>query len=596
MAFFTKESLETLRQKIDLLEVISPYVEMKRAGAAYKGLCPFHEEKTPSFIVQKGDTHYHCFGCGAHGDAIGFLMQHQKLAFSDAVEHLGEKFGVYLEKLQATEESGPSKSDLKACLHEAQLFFHYCLLHTEEGHEALHYLYKRGISLTTIKRYHIGFSLRTPGLLQKVLSAKGVKEEWMAASGLIHHREEGTKREFFAGRIMFPILDPQGSVIGFSARKYREEDFGGKYINTQETALFKKSRVLFGLPYCRKRIAKEKHALLVEGQLDALMLIEQGLNIALATLGTAFGEGHIAQLQQLGVQRIYLALDGDKAGLEAARKAGHLIAREGLQVSVVALPPGDDPDSYIRKAGIERFLDLIASGQDYIPFLWQQMQKEQDLKSPAAKAQAVGQLAGQIRSWKDPVLIHESLKSLAHLAGVPEEIVGVEVDGMRNYAIRKTATAGLLDIDPDRILESDLLRWLLLGTEKQKVLKLTRRYITAADFVNPVCRAVFEQVQRIADEGNWIDFLTLMTLVPESGGLLAEMSEKKVDKAREKQLAPQTLQRLVTRRWMHECEKMRLKIQSGTCTDEEAIQLAKQFAKQKLSAPTVRWEEEEAEN
>lgn len=591
MAFFTKESLEALRQKVDLLEVVEPHVEMKRAGAVFKGLCPFHEEKTPSFIVQKGDPHYHCFGCGAHGDAIRFLMEHQRLPFHDAVEHLAQKFGVHLEKMESTfQESGPRKADLKATLHEAMLFFHYCLVHTEEGDEALHYLYQRGITLATIQRYHIGFSLRASGLLQKALASKGVTEEWMVASGLLS-TTSSTTREFFHDRIMFPILDASGGVIGFSARKYREETYGGKYINTQETALFKKSRVLFGLPYCRKRIAKERHALLVEGQLDALMLIEAGLNIALATLGTAFGESHIAELQQLGVQRIYLALDGDKAGLEAARKAGNLCQREGLEVGVVMLPAGQDPDSFVRKEGIESFLTLIEASQDYIPFLWQQLEKERDLRSPAAKTQAVTQLATQVRSWKNSLLIHESLKSLARLAQVPEEMLGLDGNQSRNYIVRKTASAGFLEIDPDRILESDLLRWLLLGGQgKTSVLTFIQRYLSPEDFHTPICRTLFQEFCKAHKAQEWPDLLTLLTLGEESHALIEEMMAKKVDKTREKQSVIETLQRMVNRRWMQECEAMRLKIQSGNCSDEEAIVLAKQFAERKSGAPKVIWE------
>lgn len=587
MAFFTKESLETLRSRIDLLEVIAPHVEMKRAGAVYKGLCPFHEEKTPSFIVQKGDPHYHCFGCSAHGDAIRFLMEYQRLNFYDAVENLAQRFGVHLEKMESsTQESGPRKADLKATLHEAMLFYHYCLLHTEEGHVALHYLYQRGISLAMIRRYYIGFSISKPGLLRKVLTSKGITEEWLAATGLFP--EEG-KREFFQERIMFPILDASGGVIGFSARKYREETFGGKYINTQETVLFKKSKVLFGMPYCRKRIAKERHALLVEGQLDALMLIEAGLNITLATLGTAFGEPHIAELQQLGVQRIYLAFDGDKAGAEATRKVGHLCQREGLQVQIVSLPPGQDPDSLLRKEGIERLLDLLASSQDYIPFLWRQLESERDLRSPAAKTQAVDQLITQVRSWKNPLLIHESLKSLAHLAQVPEEMIGVERTHSRNYIVRKTANAGLLEIDPDRILESDLLRWMLFGVEKRDALGLIKRYLTPQDFYTPVYRELFQQFCALTIDGGWPDLLTLITSVADSSEAIDEILKKRVDKYHEKQSILETLQRMVTRRWMQECETIRLKIQSGTCNNEEAVTLTKQFSEYKKGAPKVSW-------
>lgn len=303
MVLFSKDSLETLKQRIDLVEVMSAHVDFKKSGSAYKALCPFHDEKTPSFMIQKGDSHYHCFGCGAHGDAIQFLMSHQKMSFIEAVESLAQRFHVHLEKLEDKEEQkGPSKALMKEALNFAAQFYHHALLHTAEGHEALQYLYKRGLDLDFIRHFQIGLAPKAhPGLLRKVMQAKSIYPDVLLEAGLLGEGRDGNFRDFFSDRIMFPIHHHTGGVIGFSARKYKEDTFGGKYVNTPETPLFKKSKVLFGLNYCRRRIAKERKAIVVEGQIDALRLIHAGFNITVAGQGTAFGEGHVKELMTLKI-------------------------------------------------------------------------------------------------------------------------------------------------------------------------------------------------------------------------------------------------------------------------------------------------------
>ena len=360
MPIFTPESLEAVRQKIDLIEVLSVHLDLKKAGASYKALCPFHDEKTPSFMVQKGDSHYHCFGCGAHGDAISFLMSHQKLTFVDAVESLAQRFHINLDYAESTNTaSGPNKIDLKAALNYAADFYHFMLLHTEEGQQALNYLISRGLDLDFILQFQVGLAPKAGGLFRKIMHARYVKDQTLADAGLILPAKDGGWRDFFYDRITFPIHDPSGAIIGFSVRKYKEETSGGKYINTSETALFKKSKVLFGLNYSRKRIAKERTAIIVEGQIDALKLIQAGYNLTVAGQGTAFGEGHVKELLRLGIHLVYLALDSDSAGQEAASKIGDLFLREGVEVKVAELPKGSDPDSFLKEKGPEAFGELL---------------------------------------------------------------------------------------------------------------------------------------------------------------------------------------------------------------------------------------------
>ena len=467
MGVYSKKSLELLREKIDLIEVVSSYVPLKPAGGAYKGLCPFHEEKTPSFQIQKGESHYHCFGCGAHGDAIAFLMSYMKMTFVEAIETLSERFQVVLEEVKwDKEKTGPGKKELRATLQLATEFYHFYLLHTDEGHQALKYLYERGIDLDFIRLFKIGFAPKKGVLFGQMMKKEKVTAEILEQTGLIKTISSGKKRVFFSDRIMFPIQDAMGHIIGFSGRKVKEETFGPKYVNTPETTLFKKSRTLYGLSFSRRRIAKEKRAIIVEGQIDALRLIQEGFDLTVAGQGTAFGEEHVKMLRELGVAHVYLALDGDEAGLQAASKIGHLFQKEGVEVSVMKLPLGSDPDTVLKEEGPVAFKKYLESGEDYLSFLLGHLSKEVDMDSPSQKNHLIQTIVERVRSWDHPLMVHESLRKLAKLTKVPEKLIGaLEEVEKPNIFIKRQGSVTDVAIDPDRILETDLLRWLFLMGE-----------------------------------------------------------------------------------------------------------------------------------
>lgn len=581
MPIFSKESLETLRQRIDLSEVISAHIELKRTGAAYKALCPFHDEKTPSFTLQKGDSHYHCFGCGAHGDAIQFLMNHLKMPFLDAVESLAQRFHVHLEKIEGSEKQGPSKTLLKEALENACHFFHFYLLHTPEGHAALQYLYKRGLDLDFIRHFKIGLAPSSSGTLRKVLHGKFIKDEIMVEAGLIaQSKDQGYFRDFFSDRITFPIRDATGAVIGFSGRKYKEETFGGKYVNTSETSLFKKSRVLFGLNYSRKRIVKERRAIIVEGQIDALRLIHAGFNMTVAGQGTAFGESHAKELITLGVHLVYLALDGDTAGQEATRKIGHLFQKEGVEVRVVQLPAGNDPDAFLIQYGPEQFAKLLETSIDYLSFLVGYQARSLNMESPAGKNALLQELTVQIRSWNQPVMVHESLRKLAQLTKTPEEMIGVGQEHMPNIYIKKSASIGVNIVNADRIMESDCLRWLvLMGSSQPNLINIAKANLRPDFFHVPTCRHLYEIYLEKHASNQSCDYLSLACHLDETDGqmLLAELMDKKVNKERAEQHFYESIQKILDRNWMEQRELIKSQIQSSHCSDEEVLVLVKQF-------------------
>jgi DNA primase len=584
MGTFSRESLELLKSRIDLVEVLSPHIKLQRSGAAYKGLCPFHDEKSPSLIIQRGDSHYHCFGCGAHGDAIQFLMTHLRMSFLEAVESLAERFHVQLEEVQGDDRpKGPPKAALKDALERACRFYQFYLLHTLEGHAALDYLYSRGITLDFINQFQLGLAPKIPQLFLRTMWEQKVSNVILEEVGLF---VKG--REFFSDRITIPIRDAVGAVIGFSARKYKTDTFGGKYINTSETVLFKKSKVLFGLSFSRKAIAKDRRALIVEGQIDALRLIYSGFNWTVAGQGTAFGEDQAKELIHLGVRQVYLALDGDTAGQEAAVKIGNIFQKEGIEVWVIQLPEKCDPDSFLQEKGPEEWQKRIEASVDYLTFLVAHMSKTINTQSPAGKNELVQGIAKRIRDWDHPLMVHESLRKLARLTQTPESIIGAPEQNVPQVYIKRSASVTFTEIDPDRILEADLLRWLfLMGESLPNLVAIAEANLRVDHFRVAAGRSLFEKYLAATKENRPRDLLTLAIDLEQAEQqlFLAEILQKRVNREKAVSCFIETVQRMLERHWMHSREEIKLKIYSGTCSETEVLELARQFDQIKKQRP-----------
>lgn len=588
MVRYSKESLDRLRERIDIVDVLSRHVELKRAGASFKALCPFHDEKSPSFVINKGDTHYHCFGCGAHGDAIQFLMHHQRLTFSDAVQQLAERFQVALEVQEgAIDDKKSNRTRLKEAVDTACRFYEWSLLHTQEGHEALKYLEKRGIDLDFIYMFRVGYAPKKSALLQKWLHREGFSDVELIDAGLITDK----KRDFFQERITLPILDATGQPVGFSARKFRETTFGGKYINTKETILFKKSKMLFGMAQSRRRIIREKQAIIVEGGLDALRMIYHGFDTTVAALGTAFGEEHVQELIQLGVTRVFLLFDGDNAGMKAAVKVGNFFQKRSCEVLIASLGKNQDPDSLLQKGGPAVICKAILQAKDFLQFAYTQYAAEHPTTSPAEKHAMLQEIVGMIRSWQSPVMIHESLKRLSSIAAVPEQLLGVgSITTPSLYAKKAQAVGVRAVIDADRVMEADLLRWLILhGHVEKKIVALCVANITSDALVHPVSKKLYEEVIKVLQEDKRVD---ITELVNECAGddvesFIQEILGKKINKERLLEHVLETLKRIKERNWMIEREAIALKLQDKTLSDEEQMHYLFQFDLLKKTAPQI---------
>jgi DNA primase len=590
MAGYSRQSLDLLRSKVDLVELLSSHLKMQKSGGYYKACCPFHQEKSPSFMVQRGDMHYHCFGCGAHGDAITFLTEHLKVTFKEAVEMLAEKFHVPLEKTQDA-SSDFSVQELKGALAKIHRFYQGYLLLSDEGRSALQYLFDRGFTLDFIHRFGIGLAPSSQALFLQAASELHISLDILEKVGVIKMIDGKQVRAYFTDRIVIPIFDVFGNPIAFSCRKMKEETFGPKYINSPETVLFKKSQLLFGLFFSRKKIAKEQKALVVEGQFDALRLIDAGFDITVAGQGTAFGEAHVKELLHLGVKNVYLAFDGDDAGQEAAMKVGQLFQKEGVEVWVITLEKGKDPDLIIREMGPSHFDQLLRTAHDYLSFLAHYLSMRGNPNSPAGKNEIVRTMMESIKQWEHPLMVHEGIKKVSKLLQVPLALLDPHAIPDPEVEITQKASLLYADVDPIKVLEHDLLRWMLLiDPHDTEAFNLIFSNISKEDFYIPLHRALYEEIYQNYSAGKAFSMMEFSKKNPnvELNFLLAEILQKKINLERKDELIKETMMKILERNWLAEREKIKMQIHKGGLAEGEVMELAKKFDYLKSRPPVIK--------
>ncbi|HEX7260320.1 MAG TPA: DNA primase, partial [Luteolibacter sp.] len=399
MAQIPKESVEKVLEATDIVDLIGSYIQVKRAGSAFRANCPFHHEKTPSFYVTPSTQRFHCFGCGKGGDAISFVRDFENLPFMDAVRKLASRAGVII-----IEEADDPKADqsrrargrLLDIHREATAFFHELLMKDPAAAHARDYLKSRGFGREMAVNWAVGWMPDNPRVFLDWARARKFTGRELVDSGIVKLKEDDNPRSGlfvrFQNRLIFPIRNEIGDVIAFTARQLRENKNSGKYINSPETAIFKKSRVFFGLDRAKKAILKEKAALLCEGQLDAISCHERGIEHAIATSGTACTSEH-ARILKRYTSNVLICFDADQAGLDATEKAFRQLVPEGLGVRVVEMPAGDDPDTFLKAHGEEAFRKLLADAKDFFDFKLERAKAHGQLKSAAERAKALNDCA-----------------------------------------------------------------------------------------------------------------------------------------------------------------------------------------------------------
>ena len=364
--------IDELLSRVDVVEIINRRVPLKKAGRDFQACCPFHDEKTPSFTVSQQKQFYHCFGCGAHGSAIGFLMEYDNLGFVEAVESLAESAGLEVPR-EAGHTQGPDLRPLYDLMEEASRFYQQQLRQHPEAYQAVDYLKQRGLTGEIAARFHLGFAPPGWDNLLSILGQDQAAIGRLSQCGLTSEPESGKRYDRFRHRIVFPIRDTRGRVIGFGGRVLGDDK--PKYLNSPETPLFHKGRELYGLYEARKANNKLQRLLVVEGYMDVVALAQYGILNAVATLGTATTQDHLELIFRTCPEVVF-CFDGDRAGKDAAWKALQTtlpVMREGREVRFLFLPDGEDPDTLVRKEGREAFEDRIDGALPLSEFLFQQL-------------------------------------------------------------------------------------------------------------------------------------------------------------------------------------------------------------------------------
>ena len=436
-----QDFIDDLIARADVVEVIGKRIQLKKAGREFKACCPFHDEKTPSFTVSPGKGFYHCFGCGAHGTAIGFLMEYEHMSFVEAIESLASIMGVDVPR-DETERPARRYDELFSLMSSVERHWQVCL---KENANAIDYLKQRGIDGATAKRFGIGFA---PDSWSDVLEKFGKTpeaQERLLITGLVIRKDNGKHYDRFRDRIMFPIRDTRGRTIGFGGRALGDGE--PKYLNSPETVLFHKGRELYGLYEARQALRQIERLVVVEGYMDVVALARHGIDFSIATLGTATTTDHLNILFRL-TDNVFFSFDGDRAGKAAAWRALENSlpqVREGRQIRFVFLPDGHDPDSYVNEQGPDAFIEAIDEGVVFSDFLIEELSSQVDMSTVDGKARLAELAKPLLHKIPHGVYYELLIDKLANKIGLPttrlEKMLGQAPGSSDRRAVRTTSLA-----------------------------------------------------------------------------------------------------------------------------------------------------------
>src|SRR5215213_11179070 len=453
MALFTKDSIERVRDAVDMVELVSAKTDLRRAGSRWQGLCPFHDERTPSFSVDPEDKLYYCFGCQKGGDAIGFVQEVEGLDFQEAVETLAERYNVRLEREDEDPEADRKRRErerLIGLLDRTARFYASYLASSAEAARARAYLAERGFSGEVLAEFRVGYS---PSAWDRVLTGAqrdGYSPDELLAAGLAQRNQTGNLYDRFRGRIMFPLADLRGRVLGFGARAMAEGR-GPKYLNSSESRIYRKGRQLFGIDVARSHATKSGRIVVVEGYTDVLAMHQAGIRETVAIMGTALTEDQVVELAKVA-KRVILALDADRAGQEAMLRAARLAQDRDLELAAVEMPEGADPAEVLQKGGSEAMNGVLERARGMIEFQVHRVLADAELDTPAGRDRALDTARRLIADVpKSSALRHELVRTVADRLDLPTNLVTAEVPRSRDHGgpTRITRSPGQIALGPE---------------------------------------------------------------------------------------------------------------------------------------------------
>lgn len=423
--FYSEELIQSVIEANDIVDVASGYMTLKRVGNSFKGKCPFHNEKTASFTVSREKQLYHCFGCGAGGNVITFIMEMEKLPFMDALKFLAARANIILPEKQNQQEDHQAYEKKKRLyeLHREAANYYYKILKTNKP--ARDYLMKRGISQETIREFGLGYASEEWTRLTEFLSSKGFSMEELLDSGLVLASESKRHYDRFRSRIMFPIVNPRGQIVGFGGRLMVTDQNGPKYLNSPETSIFSKSYELYNLNHC-KNYMETGRLLIVEGYMDVISLYQKGIKNTVAALGTAFTPFHGKILERYA-NEVIIAFDGDSAGKSATEKAMNILKKTSLNVKILNLPTNEDPDSFVQKYGQQGFEESVAKALTIIEYELELLKSLNDLSQTDGRLRYGNEAIKILRQLETLVEIDYYSKMVAGETGINQEVIRREV-------------------------------------------------------------------------------------------------------------------------------------------------------------------------
>ncbi len=501
--FYSEDIVEEVRMKNDIVDVISGYVRLQKKGSSYFGLCPFHNEKSPSFSVSRSKQMYYCFGCGAGGNVFTFIMEYENFTFVEALKFLADRVGVELPEVEYSKEA-KEKADLKSLLLEinkiaAQYF--YVQLKSERGRVAENYLKQRGLTDELIQSFGLGYSNKYSDDLFVFLKNRGYKEEVIRQAGLINTSEKSGVYDKFWNRVMFPIMDVNNKVIGFGGRVMG--DGKPKYLNSPETLIFDKSRNLYGLN--RARTSRKPYFLLCEGYMDVIALHQAGFTNAVASLGTAFTSGHASLIKRY-VQEVYLTYDSDEAGTKAALRAVPILKEAGISARVIRMDPYKDPDEFIKNLGAEAFEKRINEARNGFMFSLEILSQNFNMESPEGKTAFFNEAAKKLIEFEDELERNNYIEAVARTYKANEESLKKLVaktavmQGLAKPVEKPKAPPGSQKQQENGINRSQklLVTWML---DSPKLFNIIKDYITPEDFTESLYRKVASLIYEQYESG-----------------------------------------------------------------------------------------------
>ena len=471
MGLFPQSFLDDLKAQADLVQVVQDYVPLKRAGRSYKGLCPFHSEKTPSFHVNRDKGFFHCFGCGVGGDVFKFLELHGKLGFQESVRLLASRFGLPVPEIEM--DAGKAAADAEReellKLHElAATYYRECLT-GRLGARARQQLERRGLARQTLETLQLGFAPASREGLKDHLLQHGFSLPQLVRSGLVVQREAETPIDRFRNRLMVPICRESGSIIAFGGRAV-EPDQLPKYLNSPETAIYSKGRMLYGLHLTKAAIRRQGFAVLVEGYFDFAQALQAGVTTVVASCGTALSLPQAQLLRRFATKAI-LSFDPDAAGAGGSARSGELLLSQGFQVNVAVLPAGEDPDTFVRRQGGARYLEKLRSSLPYLEYLLERTAVEHDFSRDDSRREFLGKMLTVAASIPDAATRDQFGDRLAHKARITEEVVRAEIKKAAVGRRTKVSDAELGARGEIRTAEKGLI-WALLHDSEAAVAPL----------------------------------------------------------------------------------------------------------------------------